>query len=158
MTTGNQRTGGCSSFSVPDRSGLAVKFENTPSDWIPLPKTMRFEFAVADDAEAALAPGVLPPELPPVGGVGCDGVLLLPVPCCTERPESCLTNRWRSSGSSSESESSPSNASASVGSLTVRLRGATEDAREWNDGGGEEGTDPFVRRVWEGSRDWGTPS
>lgn len=56
----------------------------------------------------------------------------------------CLTRRWRSSGSSSLSDSSASKASARVGSWTVRFRGATDDALEWNDGGGEFGCDERV--------------
>lgn len=56
----------------------------------------------------------------------------------------CLTRRWRSSGSSSLSDSSASKASARVGSWTVRFRGATDEALEWNDGGGEFGWDERV--------------
>lgn len=54
--------------------------------------------------------------------------------------EFCLTKRWRSSTvSSSSSESSASKASARAGSLTRRLRGVLEEAREWKEGGGEDG-------------------
>lgn len=135
-------TGGCSSFSVPARSGLAVKLEKMPSFWMPLPK-IRFEeivadaFVLADCAGVDRVAGVLVPELP-VRGVGCR--VLLPLLDCDIRSEFCLTRRCLSSGSSSESEPSASNASASAGSSTPRFRGAVEDALEWNDGGGELGT------------------
>lgn len=127
-----KRTGGCSSFSLPPRSGLAVKFEKTPSLWIPLPNTTRLEPTAAATAAAFAAatfnlvdPGGV---LEPLEGVCCDELLLLPVGCIGS--EFCLTSRCLSSGSSSESESSASKASARAGSLTRLFRGAAEEARE----------------------------
>lgn len=74
--TENKRTGGCSSFSVPARSGLAVKLEKMPSFWMPLPNTTRFELAAAaaETFDLVGSGGVLAP----LGGVCCDELLSLP--------------------------------------------------------------------------------
>lgn len=131
-----RHTGGISSFSGPAlRSGLAVKFENTPPFSIPPPYTRLFAPAVvaADGRIGSNAEGVL---------AGVSWALLPADGGATIGSEFCLTRRWRSSdSSSSSSESSASNASARAGSLTRRLRppGAMEEAREWKEGGGEEG-------------------
>lgn len=130
---------------------------------MPLPKIL-FDEAVADAvvragcAGGGREAGVLVPELP-VKGVCCR--VLLSLVDCDARSEFCLTRRCLSSGSSSESESSPSNASASAGSSTLRFRGAVEEAREWNDGGGELGIGWDEGRVRErsmGDATWSSSS
>lgn len=60
-----ERTGGCSSFSVPPRSGLAVRLEKTPSFWMPLPK-IRLELVAEADGCCR-------------GGCGGDGLALEPI-------------------------------------------------------------------------------
>lgn len=148
-------TGGCSSFSLaPARSGLAVKFEKTPSLWMPLPKIL-FDAAVTA-AAAAVA-------IFDLAGAGAGMLLAAEPPPAVELPlmmgsEFCLTRRCLSSGSSSSSESSASNASARVGSLTRLFRGVGEDALEWKDGGGELGICWRERVVWMGEETWSSSS
>lgn len=129
---------------------------------MPLPKILFDEVAaalvvLADCAGVGRDAGVLDPELL-VRGVFCR--VLPPLLDGGARSEFCRTRRCLSSGSSSESESSASNASARAGSSTLRFRGVVEDAREWNEGGGELGVgwDNRFRERSMGDATWSSSS
>ena len=119
-------TGGCSSFSALTsvRSGRADMLANTPSVPTPPPITR------GRDPDEALSG---------VAGVGAGAV------GAEDRAESadrmvgvefCRTSRCLSSASSSLASSS---SKASARSLLTRPFRVGEEAREWNDGGGELG-------------------
>jgi hypothetical protein len=112
-------TGGCSSFSGAPPSGLADKFENTPSDCIP-------------------PPTILPPGADAFACVRCS--FRSTDDACVVGDVGVLTSRLLSSDSSSLSSPSASNASARSGSTISFLRlEDTEEARDRKDGGGESG-------------------
>jgi len=126
-------TGGSSSFSASlPRSGLAIKFAKTPSDWTPPPYTL-----VDLVADPAAADG----RIVCVVAVGCDVAEDASVCAALLVPDDVLlrTKRCLSSASSSLSSDS-SNASARSG-LTVWFLSLDmiDDALEWKEGGGELG-------------------
>lgn len=125
MTFRIELTGGNSSFSDDEsvRSGRADMFANTPSDPNPPPITRGLE---PEESAAAYTFGCA------TGGVGREtslDELIVGV-------EFWRTSRCLSSVSSSLASSS-SKASARSGSTVLRRVG--EEAREWNEGGGELG-------------------
>lgn len=140
-------TGGCSSIFSP-RSGFALKFANTPSlEWEKAEKGAAPVEGLAGtlDETGGTTTGIL------VTAPGKFGPSPLFTARCSESDRWVLARmrRWRSSPTSfpSSSESEPSSkvsasvlsASVVIGSSDSRCLDDGDDARERNEGGGEDG-------------------
>jgi hypothetical protein len=140
--TQKQHTGGASSFSSSPTSGRAERFENTPSDCMPPPTTRGRPVAVlARGPVHAYGPAMavaLGSSVRDEAGSPLDAASSAGAPLA-----GCRTSRWRTSSASSSSLASPSdsNASARVGSTgrSWRRRIVVDEARERNEGGGDDG-------------------